>query len=247
MRWKKLLNATAGMATTRPTAVATSASAMLDMTACGASACAAACATGVLAASPSASNAPTTPMTVPKRPMNGALLPSVPRYARRRSSFIRCERDRAGHRLLGGGGPAVGHRRGRRRPPPPRPRATPPCASAPPRSSRRARRAAPWRGRHEVVAQRPEVPGALEDDGDGDDAEPEHEPHDPGGAEADHDSLQPLDDVHRSRVPFAGARRARGGSVSRVVVSSASLPPAAPRPAASRRRRDTRAPSTVVA
>ncbi len=78
-RWKKLLEATAGMATARPTAVATSASAMLDMTACGASACEVACATGVLAASPRAAKAPTTPMTVPKRPMKGALLPSVPR------------------------------------------------------------------------------------------------------------------------------------------------------------------------
>ena len=68
------------MATTRPIAVATSASAMLVMTACGAIAEAAACgAVCTLAAFPSSSKACTMPMTVPSRPMNGALLPSVPR------------------------------------------------------------------------------------------------------------------------------------------------------------------------
>jgi hypothetical protein len=80
MRWKKLFAATAGMATARPTAVATSASPMLLMTACGAICDDAGAATSRLRGLTERDRTPcTTPMTVPKRPMNGALLPSVPR------------------------------------------------------------------------------------------------------------------------------------------------------------------------
>jgi hypothetical protein len=67
------------MATASPTAVATRASAMLDMTLWGARACDVAWATGVLAASPRAAKAWTTPITVPNNPMKGALLPRVAR------------------------------------------------------------------------------------------------------------------------------------------------------------------------
>ena len=72
--WNTLYIATAGSATARPIAVATSASAIDAITACGAM---------VrrrlrrrVACLPRASNACTTPMTVPNRPMNGALLPA---------------------------------------------------------------------------------------------------------------------------------------------------------------------------
>src|SRR6266404_2236857 len=66
-----LYASTAGMATKRPTAVATSASEMPVITV-EAPAAAAGCAAR-------SANARMMPSTVPKRPMNGALFPSVPR------------------------------------------------------------------------------------------------------------------------------------------------------------------------
>src|SRR5262249_45358558 len=74
-RWKKLKASTAGMATNRPTAVATSASLMPAITACA----------PPLPAMDRSANAPMMPGTGPKRPMKGALLPRVPRVERRRS------------------------------------------------------------------------------------------------------------------------------------------------------------------
>src|SRR6266404_3809069 len=86
-RWNQLNAATAGMATKSPTAVATSASAIDDMMACGAralAACAAAAAASV--GRPRISKASITPMTVPSSPRNGALFPTVPRMASPRSN-----------------------------------------------------------------------------------------------------------------------------------------------------------------
>ena len=53
----------------------------------GAMPCAASLAASAASCLPRTSNACTTPITVPNKPTNGALLPSVPRYASRRSSF----------------------------------------------------------------------------------------------------------------------------------------------------------------
>src|SRR3954463_12286012 len=85
-----MLNAsTAGMATKRPTAVATSASEMPAITADGLDAPAAR-----LAFEARSAKARMIPSTVPKRPMNGALFPSVPRtnshcsYSSRRRSIV---------------------------------------------------------------------------------------------------------------------------------------------------------------
>ncbi len=75
-RWKRLNITTAGSATKRPTAVATRASEIPAIT---------------LPAPPApvfrarSAKARMTPSTVPKSPMKGALLPSVPRKARRAS------------------------------------------------------------------------------------------------------------------------------------------------------------------
>src|SRR6185312_9862532 len=72
-RVNALYAATAGSATSRPTPVATSASAMPDITA-----------DVPCSVEPARSwNARMMPSTVPNRPMNGALLPSVPRNASR--------------------------------------------------------------------------------------------------------------------------------------------------------------------
>ena len=68
-----------------PTAVATSASAMPAITACDAT-CPAEVAPWPGAACPSSSKAWMTPTTVPNRPTNGALLPTVARNASPRSS-----------------------------------------------------------------------------------------------------------------------------------------------------------------
>src|SRR5690606_35919923 len=93
-RWRTLYMATAGMATRSPTAVATRASAMAAITSCGAPILAAASAAPAATAwSPSASKAITTPITVPNNPINGALFPSVPKNAKRRSSLIRCRAE----------------------------------------------------------------------------------------------------------------------------------------------------------
>src|SRR5262249_47706710 len=78
-RWKKLKPSTAGMATNRPTAVATSASLMPPITACA----------PPLPAADRSAKARMMPSTVPKRPMNGALLPRVPRMERRCSYSMR--------------------------------------------------------------------------------------------------------------------------------------------------------------
>src|SRR5690606_20950841 len=48
----------------------------------------------------------------------------------------------------------------------------------------------------EIVTQGVEEPGALEDDGHTHHAQPDHEPHDPAGAKADHDLLEPFDELH---------------------------------------------------
>src|SRR5579872_461244 len=88
IRWNALYAATAGIAMRIPIAVATSASEMRPITASGAS-CVDAAEVAILTLL-SSSNAATIPMTVPSSPMNGALLPRVPRNASLRSSLIRC-------------------------------------------------------------------------------------------------------------------------------------------------------------
>ncbi len=146
-------------------------------------------------------------MTVPKRPMNGALLPRVPRYARRLLQLHALEGGGAGHRFFRGLRAVRGLRQ----------------AGEDDGGLRR------WGGFHalsrgvdrlaqgaaeialedeEVVAQRPEEPTALEDDRDADHAQAQHEPHDPRRAEADHDALKPLDEVHLGSCAFrSGAVR----------------------------------------
>src|SRR5262249_6362362 len=78
-RWKKLNARTAGIATNSPTAVATSASLMPAITTCA----------PPFPADDRSAKARMMPSTVPKRPMNGALLPSVPRMSTRCPSSTR--------------------------------------------------------------------------------------------------------------------------------------------------------------
>ena len=210
IRWKKLLNATAGMATKRPTAVATSASAMLDMTVCGARAwlppgrpgsCRLAeGGEGADDADDRAEEADERRVVAERAQVREPPLELHPR-----------ERHRAGHRLLGGAGPAVGHREagGRR----PRPRRAGEAAHALlGRLDRVVERGAQLLGEDgEVVPERPEVPGPLQDDRDRDDAERDEEQHDPPRAEADHDALQPLGQCSSLSGSFRGPRgRATG-------------------------------------
>jgi hypothetical protein len=127
--------------------------------------------------------------TVPKRPMNGALFQGAEACAGR-PSFIRVTPPTV-HRPSAASGPrwatATGHddRLGRWE-------AFIRCAI----DRVVERRAEVTREHGEVVAEGPEEPGPLQDDRHGDHAEEDHQPHDPRGAEADHDALQPLDEIH---------------------------------------------------
>ena len=157
----------------------------------------------------SSSNAATIPMTVPSRPMNGALFPSVPRNARRFSAS-----RAAGARPSMASSAAATPRSASTRP------ATTTAASALRDTS--SRRRAPSMSRREqppeiahqdldVVAQRPVEPDALEHDGQRDDAQEQHEGEDPTGPQPDHRALHSFNQgIHVAMAPSVSSSSAGG-------------------------------------
>ena len=192
-RWKKLFAATAGMATRRPTAVATSASAMFDMTACGRERLRGGLRDrglgGLAERGERADDADDGAEEADERRV-------VAERAEVREAPLELhalQRDRAGHRLLGGlaahsrlddAGDDDGCLCARRR------LEAPACAFEV-AAAEKATEVAHQRGG--VVTERPIEPRTFEHDGERHDAQHQHEDEDPAGPQSDHRALHSLD------------------------------------------------------
>ncbi len=152
------------------------------------------------------------PITVPKSPMNGALLPSVPRKARRRSSRMRCSAVALAMASSAASGPRASCFR---------PAATI-AAFCRLRGCNQIASAVEVVGVQavterfgklcDVFADHGEEPTALDHDRDAHDAEREHQVHDRGGTEFEQNLFGTFDDVrvHGSATKHGTCQHHRG-------------------------------------